>query len=583
MRGKWSSVSSKAVLSRADLLWGFFAVDETRHSDLAELLGFEEIPTPGAGQPRPSRIPPETLAGHLEDLQQDSHVEEETPSPKSASTSSSYYRIIGRQPEETRPGTESQELALPDWFTRASPTILEETSSRIPPLHQIVPLYTPLTPWPRLLPLLQRVLGDNISGIEPDMPRLVRRVADRTCIRQIPRKQRRSWAARARVLIDINDNNFPYRRDFIQLRERLKDVRGNEGLEVQYVHDEPGGYIARYEYGREVLEPWRAPERGTPILILSDMGMQAGSRRDLFAWLVFGQLLKAQGLRPTVLMPVAERNIDKRLLKYFDCIVWDRSSRLKRVKGAYQPERDKQNHTETVEQLLSYFFAAVRVDMGLLRAVRQLLPAKNYDTGHEALLWQHPAVNKEGDEWGWQASSKPRRLDDARRQLAKLERTLQERLVELIGRYHALYPDELYFEAMYGLMMLGLPVPKKVREATEKFMQDMVATYQRHPENTLLHGWVKRHLMRHEDRAIRKHHRYWLAFLTFAKVHEAKGKEVAEIEMPEDLSPAEKKEVLRFVNQAREVDNYLLRQSGEALELSPEQAVAQASQSDEWG
>ncbi|OQX03990.1 MAG: hypothetical protein BWK73_37695 [Thiothrix lacustris] len=573
--------SGKAAFSRADLLWGFLAVGEAQIPRLAELLGFEE--TEEADTEKEAIPPPanDSAKGN-DDQRDDSRDMDETPRLPSTATSSSYYRIVEHHRDETHPATENAELTVPDWFTQASPTILQETATRIPAIHQVVPLHPPLLPWSRLLPLLQRVLGDNISGIQPDMPKLVQQVADREFIRQIPRKQRHSWAAAARVLIDINHNNFPYRRDFIHLRERLKDARGDEGLQVQYIHDEPGGYIARYEYGREVIEPWQLPEKGTPILILSDMGMQAGSRRELYGWLVFGQLLKVHGFRPTVLMPVAERNIDKRLLKYFDCMVWDRNSRLKQVKGTYQQEHDKQDHAETVDQLLRYFFTAVRVDSGLLRAVRQLLPSC-YDIGHEACLWQHPAVNKDGDEWAWQASSKPRYLDDAKQQLAKLTTAQQGKLVELVGRYHALYPDELYFEAMYGLMLLCLPVPEEVRVATEKFMQDMVATYQQNPDDTLLDDWMKRHLARYDDPAIRQEHRYWLPFMAFARKHEASRSSTAEIKLPDNLSPAEREEVYRFINHTRQPESYVLRQVGEALELLPKQVVTQTTPADEWG
>ncbi len=583
MSGKLASHRSKAACNRADLLWGFFAVDETQYPDLAELLGFEHTGTPDIERERATLPSPEAITVASDASWQDSDAKNATASPKSTATSSSYYRIVERQLDATRPGVETPELTVPEWFTQASPTILKDEESRIPPIHQVAPRYIPLTPWSRLWPLLQRVLGDRISGNQPDMPELVKQVADQAFIRQIPRKQRQGWAAAALILIDINDHNFPYRRDFIHLRERLIDARGDEGLEIQYIHDEPGGYIARYAYGREIVQPWQWPEKGTSILILSDMGMQAGSRRELYAWLLFGQLLQAQGFRPTVLMPVAERNLDKRLLQYFDCILWDRISRLKRVKGLYQPERDKRNHTETIDQLLCYFFAAVRVDMGLLRAVRQLLPAREYDIGHEALLWQHPTVNREGDEWGWQASSKPRYLNDARTQLKKLERAQQKRLVELIGHYHAQYPDELYFEAMHSLMLLGLHLPDEVQDATDKFMQDMVATYAQHPENTLLDGWVKRHLARYEDLAIREHHHYWPPFLAFARVHEAKRKGMAEIEMPESLSAHEKTEVLRYVNHVRKPETYVLRQQGEVLALLPQQDAIETSQTDEWG
>lgn len=569
-------------LSRADLLWSLLAADADQHDQLAEKIGFEaQQQAIQERKPQANNlVEKDEIEANAFEENTDTQVSEELPKP--ASNTSSYYRITDRSIDQTHPNAEDTDLSLPDWFTNASPTILEETKTRIPKIHQVVPLHAELTVWSRLLPFLQRILGDQIEGVRPDLTRLVKQVSQGEFIRRIPRKKRYSWATDARILIDINDQNFPYRRDFIHLREQLEQIRGNEGLQVQYIYDEPGGYIARYDQQKELIEPWRMPEQGTPILILSDLGMQAKSRRSLYAWLVFGQIFKVQGFRPTVLMPVAERDIDSRLLKYFDCVVWDRTSRLKQIKGDYQAEKDKRNHPENIDQLLSYFFATVRVDSGLMRAVRHLLPA-TYDIGHEAAVWQHAVVNKEGDEWGWQASGKPQYLDKAKKLIGKLPLEQQQKLVELIGRYHALYSDELYFEAMYSLEMLGLPVPDEIQQATEKFMQDAVATYAHNLDNSLLHGWVKRHLDRHETEEIRKKHAYWLPFMAFVKVQENKHNVGSEIEWPDYLTKIDIEEILRFINHAKTYQNYKLRQVGEKLELTlvggnARQAVTQ----DDW-
>ena len=167
---------------------------------------------------------------------------------------------------------------------------------------------------------------------------------------------------------------------------------------------------------------------------------------------------------------------------------------MKRVKGSYQPETDPRNHADSIEVLLGYFFATVRVDSGLLRAIRYLIPGEPdskqplrfhpFDIGHETAVWRHRATLQEGDEWGWKSGSKENYLPSAVKLLKILKPKKRQQLVELIGRYHATYPDELYFEAMYNLMLLedqdaGLAglVPDAIRSATDQYMADLAKTF----------------------------------------------------------------------------------------------------------
>lgn len=342
-----------------------------------------------------------------------------------------------------------------------------------------------------------------------------------------------------------------------------------------------------YQQQREIIEPWAKPAQNTPILILSDLGRHAQSRQTLYAWLAFGQMLNAQGFRATVLMPAAERQIDPRLLRFFDCVVWDRASRLKPVKGDYQAEHDQCDHAANIEQLLVSLFAGVRIDSSLLRAVRYGL-LNGCDIGHETAIWRHAAVMSEGDEWGWQAASKPNYFAQAQSLIEALSPAQQQKLVELIGRYHAQYPDELYFEAMYNLKLLGLPLPPAVEAATEKFLRDMVRTYHAHADNSLLHAWVKRHLARHEAKPIRQQHRYWTALMAFAKKRDEQLGGASISEWPSDLSDAEKKTAWSFLNATQVSRVYHLRQSGEKLVLVPDKSEAvqadgsQTDLPDEW-
>ena len=589
----------KNGFGRADLLWGMFAadIDQQARDKLALSLGFEIEKLPMVDEPTVSKIPIQDVVGS-ENTNPKGGTENQPPiNNASRSTTASYYRITSRHVDGLQDG-----LPL-DWFVQAQPTILDETQTRIPACHRVIPLHTELTRWSRLEPFLEKILGANIAGMQVDAPQLVRQVATGQSIRRIPRKLRPSWSEKIRVLIDINDDNFPYRSDFLHLRDKFVQVRGTDGLELQYIHDEPGGYIVRYEQYRECIEPWSVPDKNTPLLILSDLGMQSRSPVALYAWLVFGQLLNVQGIRPLVLMPVAERDIDKRLLRYFDCFVWDGSSELKRVKGAYQAEADKRNHEESITALLGYFFAALRVDVGLLRAVRYLLPGKQisgkplrhqpFDIGHETAIWRHRDTVHAGDEWGWQANSREAYQDDAVKLLQQLDPKKREQLVALIGRYHALLPDELYFEAMYNLKLLaGLDesgelaniLPTEVWQETERYLQDLVKTYAVHPEHHLLDGWVKRHLVRNQAKGLRGQYDYWLAFMAYSHLHQEQREGTAEMPYPDFLTPEELAEISRYTNHAKSFRRYQLKQQGEKLVLVRQDAVGRAKQAtDDWG
>ena len=153
-------------------------------------------------------------------------------------------------------------------------------------------------------------------------------------------------------------------------------------------------------------------------------------------------------------MPVAERQVDKRLLRYFNCIIWDGNSSLKPIQGEEQTEQNPTDHTARVEHLLALLFPALRVELGLLRAIRQLLPASQYDVGHEVEVRNHAAVNPAGEEWGWQSGSREQYQQAFVKQFKQLSNYGQQQLIDQLGRYYARLPDELYFEVMYELICL---------------------------------------------------------------------------------------------------------------------------------
>ncbi len=555
-------------LYRADLLWCLHAIAKDQHSEVAELLGFEEKPVIKKAEPEVT-----TLSGI--ECQISAMTAQVVMSQANKAEGSSYYRMIDRQVDPDKIAQAQGAAELPDWFIKASPSYFAETETRIPALHRIKPVYPPLVAWSRLWPMLLRELGKRVPGSKPDINKLVKKVSQGQKIRHIPKCTRYTWAENINVLIDINDGNFPYRQDFLRLQQQLIAWRGSDGLAVHFIYDEPGAYISHYQDGKETIEPWRHPEPNTPLLILSDLGLHSQSRRSVYQWLAFGQQLSLNGIRATVLMPVAEREIDQRLLRYFDCIVWDGNSTLKPVQAQDRTEQTHHPDNGGTEKLLALLFPALRVELGLLRAVRRLLPTNACDVSHEAAVWHHVAINSAGDEWGWQASSGTAYQESFLTQFQQLPQIKQQQLLEQLGIYHAQLPDELYFEAMHHFIRLGLELPEQVKTATLAFMSMLVKTYSHYPEQQSLALWVQRFLLRHDDAAMRSEHQ--LAFMAIE--HQRKHQQLGTaIEWPADIDP---QKMTAFIEPKSAIYFILLSQKGMELELlsEPESILPE----DEWG
>jgi formylglycine-generating enzyme required for sulfatase activity len=557
------------TLYRADLLWCLSAITEDQLGQLATLLGFiEDQPLTKEPQKEDQKQLPE----------KDIQPPEPDPQPiiiQSNAQTSSYYRIIDRHIDADKMDQAQLPPDFPEWFAQAEGSYFEETQTRIPALHRVTPNYPTLVPWSRLWPMLLRVLGTNVPSSKPDINQLVKKVCQGQQIRRIPKRSRFTWAENIRVLIDINDGNFPYRQDFLRLQQQLLAWRGSDGLDVQFIYDEPGVHISQYQNGKETIVPWCHPESNTPLLILSDLGLHIPSRRSLYQWLVFGQALNLNGIRATVLLPVAEPAIDQRLLRYFDCIVWDGHSALKPLDSQQPAEPSQPTSEDSTETLLSMLFPALRVELGLLRTVRHILPAHAADVSHEAAVWHHKEVNAVGDEWAWQAATRTKYQGEFLKLFNNLTEEKQQQLIQQLGIYHAQLPDELYFEAMYELIRLDLPVPEAVKTATLDFMAMLVKTYHQHPEHQELDWWVKRCLSRQDLANLRSEH--LLAFLAIER-RRAHAKAGTPIVWPKDIDLSF---IKPFIEQPANAVFLFVRQVGMELELAARSAPFYPA--DDWG
>lgn len=468
-----------------------------------------------------------------------------------------FYRVTKREPLQT---DDKSPTYYPDWYTENDATLLDKGRASFVPQHQKLK-FQPLIPWARLWPFLHNTLSNLCSGWQPDMEKVVKRVAHGEFLRRIPVKTRKTWASAARVLIDINAGTFALRYDFIHLRDKLLRLRGEYGLHIRYLEDEPGGNVYYWENQREVVEPWTAPT-DMPLLIISDLGALTQSRRKLYAWLVFGRELASKGCRPVVLMPVPVRMIDPRLLQYFDCVSWDRGSRLKPLLNARPDKAETEAHQAKVRQLLNRLAPALRVNSTLLRATRYLLTSESFDVGHEAAVWQHPAIQNHGDEFVWQVADHEPFLQAFRQLPAQQQRVM----VDFIARYHATLSEVVYFEAMHNCLQLSPEqVDAEVQIATRCYMAALLKTFNEYPEFKGLEQWTNRFVGRQQANVLRQHN------ATLAAIKGIQLRRSLEVGKEVMYPTGIDKELMQpFLSGAKERSKYELRQQGRKLVFVPE-------------
>ncbi|WP_367155155.1 formylglycine-generating enzyme family protein [Methylomonas sp. HYX-M1] len=483
----------KGSVGFADLLCSLYAgpaLSEPQQIAVAKLFKF----TLDRSQPSPSGQPvvqPETPAMAGEASEPVAAIEE---APMPPTDQCHYFRLI--RLEKTREAEDSEQAR--EWFTQIEGDVLQQGKSEVPACHKIKVVDPPLLPWSRLLPMLLKSLGGQVPGTRLDEGKLADWLATGRQAAKLPKKKRYTWQSKIWLLIDNNPNSVPFRRDYRALQQQLQDWSGSEGLDVQYVYQgRPGQVSVRYHGNRPIFAGWQMPERTTPLLILSDLGLHSDNRQAVLDWLAFGCRLRQHGIRPTVLLPVAGRLVDVRLLPFYRCIVWDRGSDLQplQIPGSAAEQGDS---ADILEQLLALCYPAVRVAPGLLRAIRYLLPVAT-DVSYEVAVRRSSQVQANaGEDWYWQAEGKRAHLTAFLSQFERLTPEQKNRLIALIAAYHGQYCDEFYFEVVAELSRLSIPLHQDernneaIKERGERYLSRLVQACFEHPEHAGLNDWATR-------------------------------------------------------------------------------------------
>lgn len=198
------------------------------------------------------------------------------------------------------------------------------------------PPLIPLLPPGATPAILQAALGIRVADAEPDIPRMVERIAKGMPVTRIARRSRSTVRFGTQVLLDVGEAMEPFARDQRELADRIKGLVGADGVELVSFTDAPLRGVRR---GRaRVREPYRPPAPGTRVLIVSDLGSGGRAlnplRADPKEWLAFVDLLERAQCSAVALVPFPPERIPAALVSRLRILTWDRSTGASRAAKA---------------------------------------------------------------------------------------------------------------------------------------------------------------------------------------------------------------------------------------------------------
>ncbi len=301
---------------------------------------------------------------------------------------------------------------------------------------RVAPIIPPLAEWRELEPKLRFLLCLPQPGQAIDVELTVRRLGEGALLTELPRKRHRRWGPTLQLIEDRSMRLIPYRLDQFWVREALRRRLPAHALERCVFRD---GLSVPYRVGSQVRH-YVPPALGGIVLLLGDLGCLSNTGSALCEyWLRFGRDLRAVGCIPVALIPGPLERCPNRLAGVWQLIPWERP----------RPPDLQDTLALRAERLLRLVSPAFRIEPGLLRAARLLLPPDRADAGTEADVWQHPDLVGRSAAAGTLNRERAKQL---RAEFAtQFPSELQARFGALLRAWRGYLPEEIWFEELLNL------------------------------------------------------------------------------------------------------------------------------------
>ena len=399
----------RGVLGRADLMLALANAPAGAEAQIAALLGFEGH-APSQPQPKP---PPAERVTTTPDQQ-------EAPSFTAGPIMPvAFWRPeqFSERPEKPRP---TPPLHRPVW--------------RNAPLTP--PVFHALAPWPELEVRLHQAISPGLRSGGIDIQATVQELSRLRHVPHLPRERTQRWPRQIQVIVDRSRHLWPYARDQTLVSNALRGLVPSDQLSFALCHD-AAAEPRTLDHSTGDLSPYVAPDPETVVLVLGDLGcLDAGDPTSPERWSAFGHRLAALGCSPVALLPCAAHRCDDRLRGTWTILPWERADPTGAV------------HEGAADQLLMLVSPAVRIEPGLLRAVRRNLLRGVADAGVESEVWQHPAIISDDPR---AATLNPDVARDLRSRFELQDQEVQRRLLHLLTSWRHGLKHEIWFEEVASL------------------------------------------------------------------------------------------------------------------------------------
>lgn len=312
----------------------------------------------------------------------------------------------------------------------------------------VTPARPALTPWSRLWPVLRAALHGRQRGRDLDLRECLHRLGRGQIMQALPRVQRPVWADRVELWVDRSQRLTPFWSDQDEVCIRLLRCCGKSGLRLRILDSQEQAESIPTQGD---LLPDRRGKLAQRVLVLSDLGAYA-SRLEQRAWQRTASRLRRMDVQVAALLPVPPGRVPKELARSWSAVSWERGSPSGQVHGL----RSVASGSARAERLLRLCAPAAYVQLGLLRALRRLLPACETDAGTEADVFAHRLV-RAADAMGLVLSPEP--AASLRQQFfAQEPELLQAQVSETIRQWHQGLPPELLRIETLSWLALGSAV-----------------------------------------------------------------------------------------------------------------------------
>lgn len=280
---------------------------------IAQMLGLE-LRGPAAATPRAPEEP--VAAPPLAD-----------ESTTATSRPSEYFAFAAKPVEG-----ESEES--PAWLAGVTPLPPERAGYRATQLP-----FDPLLPQNKSRALLSTLLARPVEEGPIDVPRLISAIARGKPLERLYRLRSLTVRHGVQLLVDRGESMALFSRDARWLVKELQNVIGTPRVEVLLYADCPSRGVGAP--AQEAWREYRPPAAGTPVLLLTDLGIGATpiARASQAEWESFFATLRAAACPLFALVPYASARWPASLTASISAIVWDRTTTVQLVRQATSARR----------------------------------------------------------------------------------------------------------------------------------------------------------------------------------------------------------------------------------------------------